>query len=53
MELSGQLLRALLAVEGRPRLTLEDMELADRLAAHVLADRRDRRQRKPYAKHAA
>ncbi len=53
MELSGQLLRALLAVQGRHRPTLEDMELADRLAAYVLGERRGNRQRQLYEKHAA
>jgi hypothetical protein len=47
MELSGQLCRALLAVQGRHRPTLEDMHLADRLAEHVLAERNRNRQRKP------
>ena len=47
MELSGQLCRALLAVQGRHRPTLEDMHLADRLAEHVLAERNRSRQRKP------
>ena len=46
MELSGQLCRALLAVQGRRRPTLEDTHLADRLAAHVLAERNRSHQRK-------
>lgn len=53
MDLSGQLLRALLAVQGRHRPRLEDMELADKLAAYVLGERCASRQRKPYEKHAA
>ena len=53
MELSGQLLRAWLAVQGRHRPTLEDMELSDRLAAHVLAERGSSRQGSLPARRAA
>jgi hypothetical protein len=53
MELSGQLLRAWLAVQGRHRPTLEDMELSDRLAAYVLAERRTSRRRSLPARAAA
>lgn len=53
MELSGQFLRAWLAVQGRHRPTLEDMELCDRLAAHVLAGRRSSRPRSLALREAA
>ncbi|MCK9900741.1 hypothetical protein CC117_12075 [Parafrankia colletiae] len=40
--LSAELLAAMLEIEGRTRATLDDMERADRLAARLLARRRDR-----------
>jgi hypothetical protein len=40
--LSAELLAAILAVDGRPRATLDDMERADALADALLARRRRR-----------
>ncbi|MEX5637678.1 hypothetical protein [Parafrankia sp. FMc2] len=40
--LSAELLAAMLEIEDRTRATLDDMERADRLAARLLARRRDR-----------
>lgn len=53
LELSGQLRGALLAVQGRHRPTLEDMALADRLAAHVLAERHGGRKQESGEQHVA
>ncbi|WP_308204937.1 hypothetical protein [Frankia tisae] len=42
MRLSAELLAAILAVDGRSRATLDDMERADALADVVLARHRQR-----------